>query len=420
MTTRTRLAPEMSTWRIQRDVDELSEFRAQASAGWTRRAFSEEYERARPWLMNLMEDAGLEVRRDAANNLVGTLRGLGNGGALATGSHTDTVEGGGRFDGIAGVLAALEVVRTFRDAGIALHRELRVIDFFNEEPNDFGLSCIGSRALAGALSGSHLALVDSSGQNMGEALARIGGDPSEAIEIAWADGDVSAFLELHIEQGPVLEQESLPLAAVTSIAGIDRYRVDFAGQPDHAGATPMSVRHDALCAAAETALAVESAANATPGAGVGTTGRLDIEPGASNVVPGRATAWIEFRGARRDWLTECGRLLVTSAESAAERRGVTVGITSLSSVDAVSANQGVQSAIFAAIERLGLPYRQMFSGAGHDAAHMARIAPMGLIFIPSQGGRSHCAEEWTGFDQIAVGARALGQTLLQLDTMPAG
>ena len=419
MTYQTGLAPEMSEERIRRDFDELSNFTAKASDGWTRRAFSPEYREARQWLSGRMKHAGLEVYEDAAYNLVGTVPGRRGGRALATGSHTDTVEGGGRFDGIAGVLAALEVVRRFRECGIALEHDLKVIDFFNEEPNDFGLSCLGSRALVGALEEAHLELTDSTGRKMGDALAEVGGDPSRATDIAWPDKHLTAFVELHIEQGPVLEREGLPVAVVTAIAGIDRYKIDFVGQADHAGATPMSVRHDALCAAAETVLAVESAANETTDAGVGTTGRLEIQPGASNVVPGRATAWVEFRGAGREWLDGCMKRLTTAARSSAERRGLAVNIERLSSVDPVTANNAVQSTISESFERLGFPLRKMFSGAGHDSAHMARIAPMGMIFVPSRGGRSHCPEEWTDIEQVAVGARALAQTLMHLDMQTA-
>ncbi|QIZ38842.1 Zn-dependent hydrolase [Saccharopolyspora sp. ASAGF58] len=406
--------PACSAARIRADLDALAEFRAPDRPGWTRPAFSEWYVESRAWMTERMADAGLQVRRDAANNLIGTLAGTrGSGPALATGSHTDTVEGGGRFDGIIGVLAALEVVRTLRDQGIRLRHDLRVVDFFNEEPNQFGLSCVGSRAIAGSLLPAHLELDDGAGDTLAAGLTRVGGDPGRVADAAWDAAEVAAFLELHIEQGPVLEREGLPIAVVSAIAGIDRYRLEFAGQPDHAGGTPMDFRHDAACAAAEAVLAVERLAS--DGNGVGTTGRIEIEPGAANVVPGTARLWVEFRGGERSWLDACGRALGQDARAAAERRGVKLSVQPLSAVDPVPADPRVREVLANALQRLDLPHRAMFSGAGHDAAHLARLAPMGMLFIPSRGGRSHCPEEWTDLDQVATGARALAQSLIELD-----
>jgi beta-ureidopropionase / N-carbamoyl-L-amino-acid hydrolase len=414
VTPTTPLAPVCSADRIRADFDALASFADPDRPGWTRRAFSSYAVEAREWLAGRMADAGLTVTRDAANNLVGTRPGTRGGGpALATGSHTDTVEGGGRFDGIAGVLVGLEVVRTLRDAGLTLQHDLHVVDFFNEEPNQYGLSCVGSRALAGTLTEEHLALDDGTGETLGEGLARVGGDPERATSCAWGPDALAAFVELHIEQGPVLERKGLPVAVVTSIAGIDRYLLEFTGQPDHAGATPMDVRHDAFCAAAEAVLAVERLAG--DGRGVGTTGRVEVEPGAANVVPGVARTWVEFRGGARAWLDDCGHALAEAARAAAAARGVTAQVKPLSAVDPVPADAWVQERLTAGVDRLGLASEPMFSGAGHDAAHMARLAPMGMLFVPSRDGRSHCPEEWTDLEDLATGARALTQGLLALD-----
>ncbi|EST37302.1 hypothetical protein N566_13660 [Streptomycetaceae bacterium MP113-05] len=397
------------------DFDALAEYHDPERPGWTRGAFSPWYTASRDWIEARMREVGLTVRRDAANNVIGTLPGTKAGtSALVTGSHTDTVEGGGRFDGIIGVLGALEAVRTLADAGIELEHELRVVDFFNEEPNQFGLSCVGSRALVGEIDEQHLRLDDGTGDTMGEALARVGGSPDRLSEARWTEDEVAAFLELHIEQGPVLEREGLPLAIVSAIAGIDRYRFEFTGQPDHAGATPMDYRHDAACAAAEIVLAAERLASGD-GQGVATTGRIEIEPGAPNVVPGTARLWVEFRSGERKWLDACSRELEETAHAAAERRGVRGDVQGLSAVDPVAADTRVREFLARGSERLGLPHRTMFSGAGHDAAHMARLAPMGMLFIPSRGGRSHCPEEWTELEQVATGARALAQGLVEID-----
>src|SRR5882672_1014840 len=213
--------------RLQADLDALAEFREPDPGPWTRRVFSDAYLRSREWLAGRMREAGLKVSRDAAGNLIGVLPGASP--ALVTGSHTDTVADGGRFDGPLGVLAAIEVARCVRDGGLALRHELRAVDFLGEEPNEFGVSCVGSRAVAGNLSGEHLALRDASGRTLADAIATAGGDPARIRQAAWAMGDVRAFVELHIEQGPVLEGAGIPIGIVSGIAGIERLQLTFEG-----------------------------------------------------------------------------------------------------------------------------------------------------------------------------------------------
>src|ERR1700674_2826576 len=301
--------PAIDLGRLQDDLASLAEFHDPDSPGWTRRVFSAPYIRSREWVADRMRNAGLKVRVDAAGNVIGTLAGV-NGQALVTGSHTDTVAGGGRFDGPLGVLGAIEAARCLRDGGLHLRHELRVVDFLGEEPNDFGISCVGSRAIAGTLSAEHLALHDPSGQALAGALASSGGDTARIKEAAWPAGDMSAFVELHIEQGPILERAGVPLGIVSGIAGIDRMLITFMGQADHAGTTPMDARHDALCAAADAVLAVERLA--ADGGGVGTAGRIEALPGALNVVPEHARLWAEFRNTAGDWL-DSRRLLLEKA-----------------------------------------------------------------------------------------------------------
>lgn len=410
------LAPVCEARRIQDDLEALSTYRDPDAPGWTRPAFSAVGVAGRQWLEQQMKLAGLTVSRDAANNLIGTLPGAASTNkAIATGSHTDTVNGGGRFDGIIGVLAALEVVRSWRDAGIKLRHDVRVIDFFNEEPNPYGLSCVGSRALAGTLTQEHLGLKNPEGQTLAEGLAEVGGDPQNALNCRWDKEELMAFLELHIEQGPALEKAGLPLAIVTSIAGIHRALIEFTGQADHAGATPMDGRRDSLCAAAEGILEVERLA--ADGFGVGTAGKIESAPGATNVVPASTKVWVEFRGGSQEWLEACRANLEKALDDISERRDVDVSCRWLSNVAPVPASELIQKTIADAVEQHGHRYTRMFSGAGHDAAHMALLAPMGMIFVPSRGGRSHTPEEWTDPDEIAIGARILSQSILRLDTM---
>lgn len=409
-----RLAPACSEERISADLEALAAFRDPNLPGWTRTAFSQEGIDGRNWVKRQMLLAGMAVSRDAANNLIGTLQGVGGREkAIAIGSHTDTVNSGGRFDGIIGVLGAIEIVRSLRAAGMTLNHDLRVVDFFNEEPNAYGLSCVGSRAIAGVLTREHLELCDSSGQTLAEGLESVGGVPADALKCSWGEDELLAFLELHIEQGPVLERSKLPLAVVTSIAGIHRVLVEFVGQADHAGATPMTDRRDALCAASEGILEVERLASG--GAGVGTVGRIESEPGATNVVPATARFWVEFRSGSEEWLESRQIALEVELKRIAHLRSVEVSLHWLSVVSPVAVSAPVQKAIESAIDQHGLQYARMFSGAGHDAAHLARLAPMGMIFVPSKDGRSHTPEEWTDVGEIAIGARMLLQTIINLD-----
>ena len=401
--------PPVESARLHAGLTELSEFRDPDGPGWTRRVFSGPYVRSREWVASRMRDAGLEVVMDAAGNLVGSLE--GHEPALVCGSHTDTVAGGGRFDGPVGVLAAIEVARCIRAGGHPLRHRLRVVDFLGEEPNDFGLSCIGSRAIAGSLTGEHLALRDAGGRTLAEAVASAGGDPSRIGDAAWRAEEVGAFVELHIEQGPVLVDAGVPLGIVTGIAGIERFLVTFNGQADHAGTTPMDRRHDALCAAAEAVLAVERLA----AGGVGTAGRIEALPGALNVVPEHVRLWAEFRNLDRAWLDQRHELLERAATDAGTRRGVSATVERLSRTEPVIASEEVRAAMARGIGALGLRFLSLPSGAGHDTVQMARLAPVGMLFVPSAGGRSHCPEEWTSPEDFEGGAAALLATLLVLD-----
>jgi N-carbamoyl-L-amino-acid hydrolase len=398
--------------RLQSDLDALSEFREPDLPGWSRRVFSDAYIRSREWLAMTMREAGLEVTRDAAGNLIGSLPGR-PGGRLTTGSHTDTVAGGGRFDGPLGVLAAVEVARCVLESGRPLEHELRVVDFVGEEPNEFGISCVGSRAVAGTLTGAHLALRDPSGRTLADAIKSIGGDPDRIEEAAWRARDVHAFVELHIEQGPVLEQAGIPVGIVSGIAGIVRLHMTFEGEAGHAGTTPMGTRHDALVAAAETVLAIERIASR--GEGVGTAGRIEARPGALNVIPGHVELWAELRHTSTEWLEATRIDVEDAAKAVGGRRGVQTSVDLLSRTDPVMCSEEVHAAMQEALDDLGLASRTLPSGAGHDTVQMARLGPVGMLFVPSVGGRSHCPEELTLPAHLEAGASALMATLRVLD-----
>lgn len=402
--------------RIDADIEALTHYVVEGTPGWTRPVFSDPYRASRTLVADAMRDAGMEVRIDAAGNIVGRLPGRDSGKpALMTGSHTDTVHGGGRFDGIVGVMSAIEVVRMLRGSGTTLERDLYVVDFLGEEPNTFGLSCVGSRAIAGKLTAADMDRTDDRGRRLGDVMAAYGADPAGALTQAWEPGSIHAYVELHIEQGPQLERSGNPIGVVTAIAGIERLLVTFTGRPDHSGTMPMEDRHDALVAAAEAILTVEREGCGAPVHGVSTTGRIESSPGALNVVPDHARLWGELRSVDPQWLSGAKRRVVERIAADADARGVSTMVEWLNDQDPVVCDQSMQDRIARSTEALGYAWEAVPSGAGHDAAHMAHLGPMGMIFIPSIGGRSHVPEEFSTSEDIATGAHVLAQTLIDLD-----
>lgn len=401
--------------RLQDGIDGLSKLTDDASPGWGRVVFSEPYRAGREWVRQRMVDAGLETRIDAAGNIVGRLPGESAAKPIVTGSHTDTVVGGGRFDGIVGVLGAIEVARLVRESGKRLSHDLLVVDFLGEEANEFGVSCIGSRALAGILSADHLDRRDLAGRRLGDVMESFGLDVEGSLSSAWGAGSVHAFVELHIEQGPLLERQQKPIGVVTAIAGIERLTAIFAGRADHAGTMPMTERLDALTAAAEAITRIEREGCGAPVHAVTTTGRIESTPGSFNVIPERAQIWAEMRSIDSSWLTGARGRLAEQLMADAAARGVHVDLEWLSDQDPVPTDRSIQGAIGRAADACGLEWAAVPSGAGHDAAHMAHMGPMGMIFVPSSDGRSHCPQEWTEIWDIASGVDVLHDTITHLD-----
>jgi N-carbamoyl-L-amino-acid hydrolase len=403
--------------RIERDVMELASIRDSESPGWTRNVFSEPYRLSREWVEAKMTEAGLDVRRDATGNVVGVLHGQRPAApALVTGSHTDTVVGGGRFDGVVGVLGALELVRQLRERDIALSRDLVVVDFLGEESNDFGLSCLGSRALAGELSPADLDRTDGEGRRLGDRYTAFGVDPSGVLAADWARRmPLHGYVELHVEQGPLLERKGTSIGVVTAIAGIERLLATFSGRPDHAGTRPMDDRRDAMVAAAEAVLAIEREGCGAPVHGVATTTRLSTVPDSPNVVPSTVRLRAEMRSIDETWLSTARRRLVDEILGKARERGVDVDFDWTSDNEIVRTSNEIHDAVAQAADHHGLTWTPVPSGATHDAVHLARLCPMGMVFIPSRDGRSHCPEEWSDFDDVAAGVQVLASTLRTLD-----
>jgi len=415
--------PPLNADRLWSRVETLARYTL-PDVPWTRRAFSPLFEQARAWLAREFADAGLEVRLDAGGNLVG--RRAGRNAALkpiVTGSHCDTVMSGGRFDGIIGVLAGIEVARTLHEQGIELEHPFEVIDFLSEEPSDYGISCVGSRALCGQLDAAMLAARNPQGETLAEGLRRIGGDPAALAAPLRGAGDTAAFVELHIEQGPVLENRQLPIGVVTHIVGIRRVLITVQGQPDHAGTTPMDIRRDALVGAARVIDAAHRQASALSGKPhyvVATVGRIEVTPNAANAVPGRAELMLEVRSDSDAVLDSFPETLMDGLAAQLAELRLSATVAPVSRAHPTACSPLVMQAIEAAAGRLGYALMPLPSGAGHDAVYMAPTGPIGMVFIPCLGGRSHCPEEWIEPAQLLDGARVLYETVRELDRRLAG
>ncbi len=391
---------------------------------YTRRAFSPLFLEGRAFLTRRLREAGLTTRVDAAGNLIGRLKGRDpSAGTIALGSHSDTVPRGGRFDGVAGVAAALEVARSLNESGRLLRHPIEVIDCLAEEPSDFGLSCIGSRGLGGALGSEMLDMTDPGGQPLREALRNVGGDPDRLATAV--RHDLRAFLEMHIEQGPVLEAEATDIGVVTSIVGIRRLEIVFEGEAAHAGTAPMHRRRDAAVPAAATLVEVRRQADAlaTEGSGyfVATVGIMQAEPGGSNVVPGRARLVIDARSSDPE-LTDRFTAHVDqfSNDCAASLRTERTVFAVLSDGAPAQCDPKLQATLGRAARKLGLSVLELASGAGHDAAFMARVCPSAMVFIPCLKGMSHTPDEWADKHAIAAGAAVLMEAVLELDESQSG
>jgi N-carbamoyl-L-amino-acid hydrolase len=340
---------------------------------------------------------------------------MANAPAIVVGSHVDTVRGGGRFDGTIGVVGGLEVARVPKESGTPLRHPLEVVAFVAEEPSPFDISTIGSRAVAGKLTRHEVdTLADAEGRTLAEAIRQLGGDP-ESLETCRRSGkDIRMYIELHIEQGPVLEEKGVPIGIVSGIAGITRGTIELTGRNDHAGTTPLEVRRDALAAASEAILAIEKACRSLEGV-VGTVGRIEAFPNALNVVPGLVRLGLEVRSVEEDRIRRVIDLLRLDLSRIQRERAIDIRHHFITSSQVVKFQEEPIALATGLCQALGLPHLVMPSGAGHDASHIAEIAPAGMIFIPSRGGRSHCPEEFTELEHITQGIRLLGALIGEVD-----
>ncbi|MGM5024584.1 Zn-dependent hydrolase [Tardiphaga sp. 862_B3_N4_1] len=386
---------------------------------WTRRSFSQRFLDGRAWLHEQYIAAGMTVRMDAAANVIARLEGSVAGlPPIMLGSHSDTVPSGGRFDGISGILTALEAVRALQASGYKSRHPIEIVDFLAEEPSEYGLSCVGSRAMVGELDARMLTYTNAAGESLADAIKRVGGDP--AAIAAMQKPEFVGYLELHIEQGVVLESKKLDLGLVTGIAGITRVEIVLKGAADHAGSTLMEYRRDASLPAAELVLLVAQQAKAfaarKQGHFVATTGILEISPNAANVVPGGARMILDIRAEKAALVDEFVALLDRESLAIAKRAKVERERFALISQNPpVPCDDHLLDVLGHSAAKLGYSTTRLASGAGHDAAFMSHIGRSAMLFIPSKDGKSHCPEEWSEPEQLAVGAATLFEAVRLLD-----
>ena len=391
----------------------LAEFGKNPQGGVSRVAYSDADKQGRDYVLGLMRAAKLDVTIDAGGNLIGRRAGTTAGlKPLLIGSHIDTVPEGGNYDGVVGSMGAIEVAQTLAENNVTTRHPLEVVIFQNEEG---GL--IGSRAMDGELTEKELDLVSRSGKTIRDGIKFIGGDPAKLAEVRRRKGDIAAYLELHIEQGAILDSEKINIGVVEGIVGINWWDVTIEGFANHAGTTAMNNRQDALLAAAKFIEAVNRVVTSVPGRQVGTVGRINALPGAPNVIPGKVILSLELRDLDAAKINSLFEKIQAEAQKIAADSKTKFDFKEINVNIPAPTDVKIRSLISDAARDLGLTTKLLPSGAGHDAQDMARLGPVGMIFIPSVGGISHSPREFSHPADIANGANVLLHTLLKLDRL---
>jgi N-carbamoyl-L-amino-acid hydrolase len=401
--------------RFNQTLQELGRL-GESPTGMDRVAYSPEDILGRDYAIKLMQEAGLDTRIDTAGNIIGRLAGTEDSlPAIALGSHTDTVPKGGKYDGALGVMAAIEVIRTLKDQGHTTKHPLEVINFTNEEGTRFHRWLVGSRSMCGLLEQDDLDAVDDDGFGLGPCLADIGGDISRIEEAKRSTGELAAYLELHIEQGPYLHKSGNPIGVVTGITGRAVFEVEIEGKANHAGTTPMETRRDALVSASKLVLAIQKMAAEQEICRVSTVGSIKAVPNAVNVIPGSATIGLEFRDTDMTALAAAEQELRRITDEAIINEEVAIDVQRHRFTSAVPISADMQAMVAEAAENCGMAWEPLASGAGHDAQAVANIAPVAMIFVPSVDGISHSPEEYSTPQDCANGAQVLLELLLLAD-----
>jgi beta-ureidopropionase / N-carbamoyl-L-amino-acid hydrolase len=395
--------------RLRDSLDRLAQIGQLENGGICRLAFSAADIQAREWVRSQMASAGMTVRIDAAGNLIGHYPGQEDLPVLATGSHIDTVPIGGKYDGCLGVLAGIEVVRTLQENHCQLRHPIEVIVFSDEER-----SVIGSKAMAGELAPDPALYARLDGTPIQTCLAQVGGNWAN-IQQARRSHEIAAFLELHVEQGGVLERTATAIGVVTGVVGQYRFAVQIVGQPNHAGSTPMDDRQDALVAAAHLVIAVNRLAVETPGEQVATVGHLTVSPNATNTIPGCVDLHIDLRDLSASHLKMLIGCIQADCDRIAQLTHTKISLHPMLEIRPTLADRHIMTTIAQVCQDQQLSHCELPSRAGHDAQEIGRIAPMGMIFVPSRSGISHSEQEFTSLAQCVQGANVLLHSLIRLD-----
>jgi N-carbamoyl-L-amino-acid hydrolase len=401
--------------RLQGTLEKLSEFGRNPEGGVTRIGFSETDLAAREYVSGLMKQAGLQVRVDPAGNIFGLRAGSEKLPILLFGSHIDSVMHGGNFDGDVGSMGAIEVIRALNDGGVRTRHPLEVVIWTNEEGNHFGLGTLGSGVAAGLLGPEILERKDDEGLTLADWLRRYGQDPSHLTDARIPRGALAGFLELHIEQGPNLDESKIPIGVVQGIVGLKRWKCVATGFANHAGTTPMNHRKDALAAACRDVLAVREVVRAETGRQVGAVGYMKAEPGAINVIPGRAEFPVELRDLDAAKIDRMWERIQERFKQIDREENVETQCTPLDDVAPARSDSAMQTAIRDAAKSLGLATMDLPSAAVQDSQQIAKVAAMGMIFVPSRDGISHSPKEFTSWQDVANGAEVLYRVVLLLD-----
>jgi N-carbamoyl-L-amino-acid hydrolase len=406
------VSPGASAQRLEQRIRELGSHGANPEGGVSRVAFSNADISGREYIKGLMQNAGLEVRVDTAGNVIGARPGSEPSlPPILFGSHIDSVPNGGNYDGDVGVIGAIEVIELLKAAGYTTRHPLEVVVFTDEEGGT-----VGSQAMAGRLPTAALDQASHSGMSVRDGIRAVGGDADKLESARRRPGEIKAFIELHIEQGGLLEASSTDIGVVEGIVGIRWWDITVEGMANHAGTTPMNERRDALLAAAELALAVNRIAATTPGRQVATVGRIRAEPGAPNVIPGRVVMSLEIRDLDATKIERVYQEIAKEAKRIEAARHTPVSFAEVqAALEPAPTEPRLRRIISEAAKALGLSHRTMPSGAGHDAQEMTHIAPTGMIFVPSVGGISHSPREFTSAADMANGVNVLLRTVLAID-----
>ena len=401
--------------RLWTRLGELGEIgRNKSSGGITRLSFTDEERAAKDLVASYMQEANLAVREDAVGNLIGRREGSDpEAPVILVGSHVDSVYEGGMFDGALGVLAGVEALQTIDEKKVITRHPIEVIAFTDEEGARFGFGMIGSRASAGTLKYSDLERTDEAGISIAEAMERRGFVPGSIDKAARSEGSVKAYVEVHIEQGKVLESQGLPVGVVEGIASILWSRLVVSGEAGHAGTNPMNIRRDALAAATSIMQVIEHETRET-GTTVGTVGQIEVSPGGINIIPGEVRFTLDLRDLNEQIRDNTEQQILDSSKELCSERGVTLSREVLQRVEAAPCSELIRDAVSEACQKLGFEPLVLPSGAGHDAMQLKNLCPIGMIFARSKDGISHNPAEWSSKEDCASSANVLYETVLSL------